>query len=393
MRILFLSFYFPPDLSAGSFRARALIDSLVSQLPEKATIHVITTLPNRYASHDEFALAHEQLGALTVDRISLPSHQSGTFDQARAFVRFYRESLRLVRGESYDLVFATSSRLMTAFLGARISRKMKTPLYLDIRDIFVDTMKDVFPGIKAKILLPVLSRVEAFTFRSAKRVNLVSEGFRSYFESRYPNLPYDFFTNGIDEEFLDRTVSPTGPSENAVIQVLYAGNIGEGQGLHKILPQLAKKCGERYRFTVVGDGGRKNLLQEALADAGVHSVEILPPVPRKNLHQMYQRADVLFLHLNDYDAFAKVLPSKLFEYAATGKPMLAGVGGYAAHFLRTEVANCGVFSPCDVEEGFDALNGLSFELNARVAFVEKYSRKKIMDRMAQKLLATIPAAP
>jgi len=31
-------------------------------------------------------------------------------------------------------------------------------------------------------------------------------------------------------------------------------------------------------------------------------------------------ADVLFLHLNAYKAFEKVLPSKIFEYAATGRP-------------------------------------------------------------------------
>ena len=46
--------------------------------------------------------------------------------------------------------------------------------------------------------------------------------------------------------------------------------------------------------------------------------------------------DVLFLHLNDYSAFRKVIPSKIFEYAATGKPIVAGVSGYAAEFLRHE---------------------------------------------------------
>ena len=48
---------------------------------------------------------------------------------------------------------------------------------------------------------------------------------------------------------------------------------------------------------------------------------------------------MLFLHLGAVPAFEKVLPSKLFEYAALGKPVLAGVAGYAADFVRAEIDN------------------------------------------------------
>ena len=46
---------------------------------------------------------------------------------------------------------------------------------------------------------------------------------------------------------------------------------------------------------------------------------------------------ILFIHLNAYPAFEKVLPSKIFEYAATGKPILAGVSGYSADFIRNNL--------------------------------------------------------
>ena len=48
LRVLVLSFYFRPDLSAGSFRASTLVDSLLAILPAGASIEVITTAPNRY---------------------------------------------------------------------------------------------------------------------------------------------------------------------------------------------------------------------------------------------------------------------------------------------------------------------------------------------------------
>lgn len=386
MNILILTFYYPPDLSAGSFRMGALIDCLLPRLPHGARVDVLTTRPNRYASLETLSSDYEDGGALTIERISLPMHRSGMVDQAKAFFVFYRAVSRIVSRRQYDIVFATSSRLMTAFLGARIARRLRVPLYLDIRDIFLDTINDVLPGIRGKILMPILSQIERYAFGSATRINLVSEGFRGYFDKRYPAIPLDFFTNGIDEEFLVANWPSQEQPKGVPIRVLYAGNIGEGQGLHRILPQLGRLAGERYRFIIVGDGGRVTQLREESARAGAGNVEILPPVKRERLIQMYGEADVLFLHLNNYDAFTKVLPSKLFEYAATGKPMLAGVGGHAAEFLRRNVDNCGIFRPCDADAGLAALKGLILGVRPRQEFVKAFSRSEIMSRMADTVL-------
>jgi glycosyltransferase involved in cell wall biosynthesis len=55
--------------------------------------------------------------------------------------------------------------------------------------------------------------------------------------------------------------------------ITYAGNIGEGQGLHKIIPQAAARLGNKYRFKVVGDGGVKGLLENELKQFNVSNVE------------------------------------------------------------------------------------------------------------------------
>jgi glycosyltransferase involved in cell wall biosynthesis len=386
MRILFLSFFYPPDLSACSFRAGALIKQLMQRLPSDAHVEVLTTRPNRYASVETAAPDQEEHEKLTIKRIPLPAHRSGMADQARAYIAFDRAVMRYIRGRQYDLVFATSAKLMTGFLGARIANRLGVPLYLDIRDIFVDNIKDILAGVKGRLLLPIVAPIERYTVRSAAKVNLVSEGFKPYFEKRYPTQHFDFFTNGIDEEFLTEDWCKECLVTDGPVRVLYAGNLGEGQGMHRILPRLAKMAGDRYHFIVVGDGGRKEQLVQEIIREGVRNVELRSPVKRSELIQMYVDADVFFLHLNDYDAFATVLPSKLFEYAATGKPMLAGVSGYSADFLRREVENCGIFPPCDAEAGLAALRGLSLEPGRRTTFIQRYARTEIMERMADMLI-------
>ena len=388
MRILVVSFYYHPDLSAGSFRTTAFVKALSCQLPEGSSIDVVTTLPNRYQTFSANAAEHEKQDGNNIYRILLPAHKSGMLDQSKSFLVFFRRALDYTKDREYDAVMATSSRLMTAVLAAWISKTKKIPLYLDIRDIFVDTMDDVFPWYIAKSLRPVFGFLERWSINKAARVNLVSAGFSEYFTERYAGKRFSFFTNGIDAEFVE--ASPTRAEQSSDktshLTALYAGNIGEGQGLHEILPALAARMSGKVKFKIIGDGGRKAALQMALSREGVSNVEILAPIERQQLIREYQAADILFLHLNDYDAFKKVLPSKLFEYGAMGKPIWAGVAGYAAEFVHLELPNAAVFKPCDAHDAELSFESLQMGVMSRADFLEKYARDNIMEKMAADFL-------
>jgi hypothetical protein len=307
-------------------------------------------------------------------------------DQSKAFGAFARQAVRS-SAPAYDVVVATSSRLMTAVLGAYIARRTGSRLYLDIRDIFVENIEQVAPGLVVSLTRPVLSRLERWAIGRANRVNLVSRGFADYFSARYPSQRFSYFTNGIDADFTVDCRQPPGSLTTKRLTVLYAGNIGEGQGLHVVLPTLARRLAAHVDFQVVGDGGRKPALVSALAASGVSNVQLHPAVPRSTLAAMYRAADVLFLHLNAYDAFKRVLPSKIFEYAAVAKPIWAGVSGYAAEFIRSEIRNAAVFDPCDADGAVRSFGELAIEHTPRPEFVTKYSRASISRAMSQDILS------
>ena len=384
MRLLVLSFYFAPDLSAGSFRTTNLVRSLTTMPDGEVDAEVLTTLPNRYHSFRVAIPEEESAQRLLVRRFPLPEHKGGFLSQSRAFAAYAAAVSRFIRGRDYDAVFATSSRLMTAVLGARVARSRGLPLYLDIRDIFVDTIGDVLPWRSAAIVTPLFKSLERYAISRAVTVNLVSRGFEEYFRSRYPDRRYMFFTNGIDPEFVAAAPSGIGPpvDRQRPVHVVYAGNLGDGQGLHAIMPSLANRMRGSAVFTLIGDGGRRADLERGLAAAGCTNVTLKPPVARSDLMQAYASADVLFLHLNDYDAFAKVLPSKIFEYAALGKPIWAGVRGHAATFLRDQVSNCAVFRPCDAADAERVFRELELQTSPRAAFVERFARDTISRQMA-----------
>ncbi len=387
MKILFLTFYFEPDLCAGSFRNTSLFKELIANLRDDDEIEVITTHPNRYDSYKIKANDFEKITKnIVINRVNLPNHGSGIIGQIKSFKKYYFKALELVKGKEYDLVYASSSRLFSAYLGARIAKKKNAKLYLDIRDIFRETITDLYKNSVLKFGLNlILYPIENYTFGNANHINLVSKGFKSYFNKFKTN--YSFFTNGIDDVFLKEQKNNINEKKKSKIKtIVYGGNIGEGQGLDLIIPEVAKKYPKEYKFLIIGDGGAKSKLLKKIEEEKLDNVELIPPVKRDELINYYKKADFLFLHLNKHKAFERVLPSKLFEYGTFNKPIIAGVGGYARLFLEDNMINSILFEPTNSLDLSNKLDQYNYQIIERVKFKETFSRKQINEKMAKSIL-------
>lgn len=346
---------------------------------------MLTTQPSRYDSYAPSASSIESREGLTIKRIPVISRGGGILGQAHLFAQYAQGVLKAVKSNEYDLIFATSSRMMTATLGAWVAKRVNAPLYLDFRDLLTDILPDLLPYPIGAPTAWFFRHIERWTVKQSHSVNLASPGFVNYFKSQYPNKPFTVYTNGVDDLFIE---NPAAMEERTSrqIRILYAGNIGAGQGLHHILPKLANRLANKATFVIVGSGSAIKQLKTALTQHNVTNVDLIEPMKRTDLLSYYNTADVLFLHLNDLPSLKNVIPSKLFEYAATEKPILGGLSGYSAKFAIDNIKNMSVFPPCDIESAITALESLNIETTDRRDFVKKYSRKYIVASMATELL-------
>jgi len=395
LKIVFFTFYYPPDLCAGSFRAIALAQAVSNRMKDNDELHIITTHPNRYENHIVKAENVEINGNIIVHRISVPSHKSGMLSQARSFTTYALASYKLSNNLNPDFIIGTTSRLMTGVLTGVSARKSGSKYFIDLRDIFSETISDIFSqqsrllGFASKATFSLLER---WLLKKAVGVNVVSEGFFEYFQTKgLDTSNWSFFPNGVDKEFVNLPLLENKDSKN-IKTILYAGNIGIGQGLEVVLPVVAKQIGSGYRFLVIGGGGAKSKLINAIKNNNVKNIEILPPVNRENLIEYYNDADILFLHLNDIPAFRRVLPSKIFEYTSLRKPIVAGLSGYSAKFIVDNVPFASIFNSGDADGCVDAIKKAgSLEIKDKNIdiFVEKYSREKIMSKMAKHIFSLL----
>jgi colanic acid biosynthesis glycosyl transferase WcaI len=172
------------------------------------------------------------------------------------------------------------------------------------------------------------------------------------------------FPNWVDVTMI--SPQPTGLTSNPVRQqlslpddavvVLYAGNMGQKQGIEVVLDAARSLAGHhRLRFVLAGAGAAlEDLKRQA---KGLDNVQWLPLQPLELLNDLLNLADIHVLPQRA-DAADLVMPSKLTGMLASGRPV---VGTADSGTQLGEVLNaCGVrVAPGDAAALAQALAALA----------------------------------
>jgi glycosyltransferase involved in cell wall biosynthesis len=129
--------------------------------------------------------------------------------------------------------------------------------------------------------------------------------------------------------------------------VLYFGALGEANNLPVILNAANRlRAREDILFVLIGDGMKRQTLEEQRSAMGLKHVRILPPVPKQQARAYLNAADICMVTLQDIPLFEGAIPNKLLEYLACGKPVICGIRGEAERIVRASQAGV-VFEPND----------------------------------------------
>jgi glycosyltransferase involved in cell wall biosynthesis len=142
--------------------------------------------------------------------------------------------------------------------------------------------------------------------------------------------------------------------------VLFAGNIGDAQGLDSVLAaaEILRNRSLSANIVFLGDGIAADRLKTMADKKNLRNVLFLPKVPMSIVGAYLSAAKVLLIHLRDDELFEITIPSKTQAYMAAGKPLLMAVRGDAADLVRK--ASCGVcVNPDDPEGLADAISKMA----------------------------------
>lgn len=223
-----------------------------------------------------------------------------------------------------DVVLVTAPSLPLLASGWLLARLKGVPFVVEMRDAWPNLAEDanlVRSGGKS-----LINRVVECVQNHADLVVTVTEGFARTLRERGVRSVVAI-RNGVVLENTPRLLPP--PLGRERLEVLYLGNHGESQNLERLV-EAAALVGDRMRLTMVGQGSRKDSLQE-LASRLEAPVRFLPPEYGSAVFERYAEADSVVVSLrDDWKSFDATIPSKTYEVLSVGRHITAIVRGEAA---------------------------------------------------------------
>lgn len=407
MHILFLTDNFPPEVNAPASRTFEHCQEWV-RAGHKVT--VITGAPNFpkgrvYSGYNNNLWSTEEVQGIQVIRVwTFITANQGFIRRTLDYQSFMvSATIASLFARQVDVVVGTSPQFFTVCAAYVVSLLKRVPFVFELRDLWPESIKAV--GVmKESRLLDLLERLELFLYRKASYIVSVTHSFRRYLAERgIDQSKIGVVTNGVDlsrfkvREKDAELSSRLGLSDKFVVG--YIGTHGMAHGLEVILEAADKlrhtPGGDDYAFLFLGDGARKQSLQEQASAMGLTNVLFLDSVQKQDVVRYWSLLDVSVIHLKSVELFSTVIPSKLFESMGMGIPILHGVSGESADLVKREGVGL-VFGSDNADQLLTSLRHLHdspellLELRNRcIEAAPNYDRTRLANVMLEMLEGTV----
>ena len=298
----------------------------------------------------------------------------------RCSVRFLKKYLR---EHPVDAVVTTGPPQSMHLIGRGLKRSLGLPWIADFRDPW--TRMFYYKHLcLSKFADRKHHRLEQGVLDEADLVLAVSPPVRDDFQAQ-TGTPVHLITNGYDED--DFPVREPGSRKDGKFRIVHTGLFAADGNPLKLWDALARRCREdedfAQRLEIRLAGKTDAPVLEAIRERGLGAQLVdLGYLPHSRVVQEQQEADLLILPLRHEPEYAKVLPGKIFEYIASGRPVL-GIGqedGAAAAILRDSGA--GRMYDWDREDKFLEFMDMDHEAAEGAA---RYSRKALTRQLVEEL--------
>jgi glycosyltransferase involved in cell wall biosynthesis len=254
-----------------------------------------------------------------------------------------------------DVIYAVSTPLTVGLLGYFISRLRGIPFVFEVTDVWPDAAIEC-GVVRNRFVIFCARLLEMFCYAKAAHIvgltagiceNIVSKGVDEHKVS--------VITNGVDLSLFSPLTEVGKRNEirarlniSNKLVAMYMGAHGAYNALDTIInAAITFKGNSNIVFIFVGDGDEKQRLKNSVAINHLSNVLFLEPVPRIESPALLSAADLFLLPNRKGEYFAGNLPNKLFDYMASGRPVLvSGIGESPELVLK---ARCG--KVCAPEDG------------------------------------------
>lgn len=244
-----------------------------------------------------------------------------------------------------DVIVASSVHPLTMVAGIQIGKKLKVPCICEIRDLWPEAIFSFGKTTEKSVIGRVLIKGEHWIYRKANALIFTKEGDTDYLKERKWTTAQGgdidlgkchYINNGVDiaaceERSRTKQLDDQDLNDESKFNVTYVGtirpvnNVGNLLDTAKIL--RAKGGYNDVQFLIYGDGGQLAELQERVKNEHLDNVKMKGFVNRQYVPYILSKSSINMLNYaqNQYNWTRGNSSNKLFEYMASGKPIISTV--------------------------------------------------------------------
>lgn len=240
-----------------------------------------------------------------------------------------------------DIILASSVHPLTMVAGIQIARKFGIPCICEIRDLWPEAIF-AFNKIKeTSILGRLLVKGEHWIYKNADALIFTKEGDVDYIKERKWDTKQGgdidlgkchYINNGVDLEnfklsIVGNSLEDKDLSDNK-FKVIYAGAIRPVNNVGNLLDTARLLINEpEIRFLIYGSGIEEKMLRKRVEEEGLTNVKMKGRVKKRYIPYILSKSSVNVLNYSQdkYNWTRGNSSNKLFEYMASGKPIISTV--------------------------------------------------------------------
>lgn len=339
----------------------------------------------------------ERLVTTELDGIKIWRFRSGPIKNVGRIRRALNETLlsynswKAIKGytepTSFDGVVYYSPSIFWGGVVKRIKQRCSCSAYLVLRDLFPQWVIDAGMLSERSIIASYFRYFEAYSYKQAKKIGLMSEKNLEIFKQRHLQYPCEVLRNWAS------TQTVVGNHENYVsirerlnlknkVIYFYGGNIGHAQDMANLM-RLAKRmqCYPDAHFLFIGQGDEVELINTLAVQWKLTNYSYLPSVGQSEFKLILTDVDVGLFSLSARHT-AHNFPGKLLGYMVEALPILGSVNygndlqcivnGNNAGYIHVNGEDDNLFSSAEMLYANEMLRR-EIGSNAKKLLVEQFS--------------------
>ena len=327
--VLIITNYFPPETGAASNRIYHLADGMQKR---NFNVAVLTPLPN-YPTGKIFSDYKGRSGKTTDEKgvkvTRLWLYASNSKNKLLRLFAMLSYSLSLIRYFIFNKIPKTviiqSPPLIVAFTCVLFLRSKKRRLILNVSDLWPLAGLEL-GAFKKGFGYRMLEKIERFNYRRADLVLGQSNEILSHIAAIFPEKKSFLYRNFPD--FKAEAIKKERVSDKK-ITLVYAGLLGVAQGIYMLIQCLDYSHIELHLY---GAGAEADAIETYIDKHPNLPIVYHGEVSRNELHKVIQQYDVALIPL--LNRIYGSVPSKIFEYAKLGLPILYFGGGEGESIIK-----------------------------------------------------------